>query len=462
MDPLPLNFIAQSCSGALRHGDGSVAVRRICTDTRQVEPGDLFLALVGERFDGHHFLAQAAQRGAVALLVDQAHPAIGWPTLPTITVANTLEALGQIAAAYCQLYQPAMIAVGGSNGKTTTKEMLASVLRVHFQTLWSEASFNNSIGVPQTLLRLDKTHQAAVLEVGTNHPGELRPLLQMIRPQYGIITSIGREHLEFFGDLDGVAQEEGTLAEMLPARGRLFIHGDSPKVEAIIARAKCPVTTTGFGPANTWRASAVQVTPQGTQFNVQGLRPDFNGEYHVPLFGQHQALNALLVIALSVELGLSRIEISQGLAQCAPAKGRFQVRAVNGFTLVDDTYNANADSMLAALDTLRTLPCPGKRVAVLGDMMELGATSQAAHAEVGRRAAEAGLNALFAVGRWAKVMTEAAQAAGLKSTWDFETIATATPVVKPYLAPGDVVLLKASHATQLEKLSAELLQCSTT
>jgi UDP-N-acetylmuramoyl-tripeptide--D-alanyl-D-alanine ligase len=462
MDPLSLTFIAQSCSGEIRPGNAEVRVRRLCSDTRKVEPGDLFVALKGERFDGHDYLNEAAQRGAVALLVNRATPPAGLPHLPVVAVADTLAAFGAIASAYRKNYHPALVAVGGSNGKTTTKEALACVLRTRMETLWSEASFNNSIGVPQTLLRLEKQHQAAVLEVGTNHPGELAGLLQIIQPQYGIITSIGREHLEFFGDLDGVAQEEGTLAEALPANGRLFLHGDSPKIEGILARAKCPTTTVGLGEKNHWRASAVRVDAQGTTFQVTAPRPDYTGTYRTPLLGRHQAINSLLVLAVCAELGLTAQEAKDGLAQCAPTRQRFQICKVNGVTLVDDTYNANADSMLAALDTLRDLPCSGKRAAVLGDMAELGDSSREAHAEVGRRAAEAHLTTLFAVGRWAKVMTAAAHAAGLKDAQDFATIETAGPVVKAYLSPGDVVLLKASHATRLERLSEELRACFTT
>src|SRR5207247_2810533 len=180
-----------------------------------------------------------------------------------VAVENTRQALGKLAARYRRDFHLPVIAVGGSNGKTTTKELLASVLGQRFETLWSEASFNNEIGVPLTLLKLDQWHQAAVLEVGTNHPDELAPLVRMVEPQFGVITNLGREHLEFFGDLKGVADEEGWLAELLPAHGKLFVHGDSPELERILRRTRVKVIRVGFGPDNDWRASDVKQDEAG-------------------------------------------------------------------------------------------------------------------------------------------------------------------------------------------------------
>lgn len=461
MEPLDLPFIIASCGGELRREGRDGVVRRVCTDTRQVEPGDLFVALAGEQFDGHNFLGEAAARGAVALLVDRARPAANGPELPTVAVADTRLALGRLAAAYRRRFELEMVAVAGSNGKTTTKELLACLLGARFATLASPASFNNDIGVPHTLLRLEQSHQAAVLEIGTNHPGELAPLIRMTQPRIGVIVSIGREHLEFFGDLDGVAREEGTLAEMLPSAGRLFINGDAPKYETIRERAHCPVVTAGFGAHNLWRVGAARMDGQGTVFEVAAPASALSGEYRVPLVGRHQALNAVLAMAVAAELGLDAAEIRAGLARCAPARMRLQVYEAHGLKVVDDTYNANADSMLAALATLEELPCAGRRVAVLGDMEELGAHAQAAHEEVGRRAAGSGLAALFAVGRWAKTTVQAARAAGLAQARDFDSLEAAEAAVRGFLKPGDAVLLKASRAARLERLSERLRLCST-
>src|SRR6185436_17544582 len=204
----------------------------------------------------------------------------------------------------------------GSNGKTTAKELAASVLKQKRPTLWSEASFNNEVGVPLTLLNLEKSHRAMVVEVGTNHPGELAPLVRMVQPRFGIITSIGREHLEFFGDVAGVAQEQGTLAELLPADGKLFLAGDSEWSAKVAARSTAGVVRIGFLPSNDWRVTHVRAEKQGMSFRVEGPKEDFSGEYRLVLLGRHQAVNALFAIVLGIELGLSREAIERGLAEC--------------------------------------------------------------------------------------------------------------------------------------------------
>src|SRR5207244_4320042 len=264
-----------------------------------------------------------------------------------IAFGNTRQALGKLAAHHRLGFNPTVIAVAGSNGKTTTKDLLAAVLRQRFKTLWNEASFNNDIGVPLTLLKLDPAHQTAVLEVGTNHPGELSPLVRMIGPAFGVITSIGREHLEFFDDLSGVAQEEGWLAELLPAEGRLSVNGDSPEMDRILRRTRAKVTRVGLGSGNDWRASGAKLDETGATFQVETASAALCGEYRMNLLGRHQVVNAMLAAAVGAELGLGREEIQRGLAACAPAKMRMQVWTVEGVRVLDDAYNANADSMIA-------------------------------------------------------------------------------------------------------------------
>ena len=374
-----------------------------------------------------------------------------------LVVEDARIALGKLAAAYRRDFDLPVICVGGSNGKTTVKELLASVLRQKFSTLWSEASFNNDIGVPLTLLRLEKSHQAAVLEAGTNHPGELAPLVKMIQPKFGVLTNIGREHLEFFGDVAGVAQEEGWLAELLPADGKLFVNGDNEWTEKIVARTKAKVVRVGLGEKNDWRADKIRLDKNGVTFRVQTAKENFCGEYRINLLGRHQVTNALFAIAVSEELGLGRAEIQRGLAECQPPKMRLQFWEANGVRVLDDAYNANADSTIAALETLCDLPLQGRRVAVLGDMEELGAHSEAAHAEVGRRAAELKIGQLFAVGKMAAVTAKAARDGGLNRVIEFADVEAAMKAVKQFLKTGDVVLLKASRASRLERI-AEILK----
>jgi len=456
VEPRSLKYVAESCGGELRRGSPAATITRVCTDSRQARPGDLFIALVGEKFDGHNYLAEAARKGVAAVVGEKKKLEGQAPDCALIAVENTRQALGELAARYRRDFALPVIAVGGSNGKTTTKELIAAVLGQRFTALGSQASFNNDIGVPITLLSLDRTHEVAVLEVGTNHPGELAPLVRMSGPKYGVITSIGREHLEFFGDLNGAAEEEGWLAELLPAEGTLFVNGDSPEMEKILRRTPAKVTRVGFGPGNDWRAVGVGPDETGVTFHVETANGALDGEYRVNLLGRHQVVNALLAAAVGKELGMIREEIHRGLAECRGPKMRLQMWTANGVRVLDDAYNANVDSMLAALETLRDYPCAGRRVAVLGDMAELGLRSAEAHAEVGRRAAESKVDQLFAVGKMAGVMGAAARAAGLMRVIELGEVETVANAVKHFVRTGDVVLVKASRASRLERVSETL------
>jgi UDP-N-acetylmuramoyl-tripeptide--D-alanyl-D-alanine ligase len=457
MEVRSLKFIAAACTGERRSGSPETEIRRVCTDSRQAQPGDLFIAIPGERHDAHAFLPEVMKKGTTAFLVEKAKAVPQLPDCGIVAVENTRVALGQIAACYRKDFSLPIIAVAGSNGKTTTKELIASVLRQKLNTLWSEASFNNDIGVPLSLLRLENSHHVAVLEVGTNHPGELAPLLKMIQPKFGVITNIGREHLEYFGDLAGVAKEEGALAEMLPADGKLFINGDNDWTAEIVKRTKAKVVRAGLTSGNDWRGSNIRPDKSGITFTVETAQPEFAGDYRINLLGRHQVGNSLLALAIGVELGLSRAEIENGLAECRPPKMRLQVWELNGVRVLDDAYNANTDSVLAALQTLKDLPCKGRRVAVLGDMAELGAHTEAAHLEVGHRAAELGVDQLFTIGRNAAITARAAREAGLMRVLEFQDVEPAADAVKKFLKPGDVLLLKASRSSRLERIS-ELLR----
>jgi UDP-N-acetylmuramoyl-tripeptide--D-alanyl-D-alanine ligase len=458
MDPRPLSYIAQAVSGELLHGSPGVLVSRLCTDSRAARPGDLFFALSGERHDSHRFLAEVARRGAAAVVAERDKLPAGFSSCAVVLIRNTRRALGQLGARYRRDFDLPVIAVGGSNGKTTTKELIASVLRQQKATLCCEASFNNEIGVPLTLLRLERSHQAAVLEAGSNHPGELAPLVQMIAPSHGVVTNIAREHLEFFGDLAGVAREEGMMAEGLSADGTLFLNGDDGWAESLARRSAARVVRAGLSEGNDYRAVDIRSDDTGSVFEVRCRRAQWNGRYRIRLLGRHQVANALFALAVGAELELDRAQIQRGLAACAPPKMRLQLSLAGGVRLLDDTYNANADSMLAALETLRALPCPGRRVAVLGDMAELGASSGPAHAEAGRRAAELGLDQLFAVGTRAAEMAASARGGGLRNAVEFSDAEEAARAVNGFVQPGDVVLVKASRAMRLERITETLRQ----
>jgi UDP-N-acetylmuramoyl-tripeptide--D-alanyl-D-alanine ligase len=375
-----------------------------------------------------------------------------------VVVDDTRQALGRIAAAYRLRFGLPIVCVGGSNGKTTTKELIASVAGARLRMLKSEASFNNDIGVPLTLMGLESSHEAAVLEAGTNHPGELAPLVRMIAPRLGVITSIGREHLEFFGDLDGVVLEEGALAEGLPTAGEggvLFLDGDSPFASTLAARTGARVVRVGFGGANDWSAEILSMDWTSTRFQVRCPIPAWSGMYSMNLPGRHSVPNALYALAVSCELGVEPAAARDGLAVFRPASRRLACREVAGVRILDDTYNANADSMLAALKTFSELPCTGRRWAVLGDMAELGEATEEAHREVGRAAVQLGIGPIVAVGRRSDTTLAAS---GRDADRAFGDAEPAARLLLDELRSGDAVLVKASRSSALDRVVDRLLQ----
>jgi len=451
MEPLTLQQIAAACHGDIRAGSPDTVVRRICTDSRQTRPGDLFVALVGEHHDGHAHIPDALAGGTAAVLGTDARLTRPLAGCGVVAVADTRRALGDLAAAYRSRFGLPVLAVAGSNGKTTTKDLIGAVLAQGLTTLTSEASYNNDVGVPLTLLRLERRHQVAVVEAGTNHPGELAALLQQIQPTHGVLTSLGREHLEFFGDFGGVLEEEGWLAALLPAAGTLFVNADSPGIDELLIRTRARVVRVGEGPHTDWQATAATFDTRGMRFEIRAPRPAYDGTYLLPAWGRHQVLNALLALAVGAEFGLTRAQLQAGLDTFHPPKSRLELGQWRGVTLLDDSYNANADSMQAALETLRSLPCEGRRWAVLGDMAELGDHAPAAHAEVGRRAATAAQR-LITVGRMAAVTARAAREAGLSEVAECGDVAAAAADLAAAVQPGDLVLVKASRTARLERL----------
>ena len=441
-----LQFVIDACGGKPHGLDPTATFQRVCTDSRQIQLGDLFVALRGEHFNGNQFAEQAIENGASAVVLDELIDGLE----PCLMVSDGCQALGQLGAAHrCEFDLP-VIAIAGSNGKTSTKDMLASILRSQFETLHSEASFNNAIGVPTTLLRLEPQHQVAVVELGTNHPGELAPLINMALPQYGLLTGIGHEHLEHFFDVDGVAREEGMLAELLPASGKLFLYGDGDWVKPLIERSQAPVVTVGFGVVNDWSVENVRVTENGTRFALHSPIAGLCGDYETPLLGEHQAGNAALALAVGGELGMDRDGMACGLAATPVPRMRLELSERGGVRWLNDAYNANTDSTQAALATLATLQ-DGRSYVVLGEMAELGKHASAAHQEAGRAAAEVATG-LIAVGQFAEVTTEAARKAGLTRVVAVEKAREAVRILREWLRPGDAVLLKASRVARLEQI----------
>lgn len=455
MQKRTLEYIAASTGGRLVTGNPAAEISRVSTDSRAVGPGDLFIALKGDRFDAHDFLPDVITGGSSAVMVEIGRGPADAGGCAVLEVDDPRRAMGRLASAYRADFDLPVVAVAGSNGKTTTKELIAAQLRELGPAHWSAASHNNDVGVPLTLLQLDVGHRAAVQEIGTNHPGEMRPLIAMTRPSHGVITSIGREHLEYFGDLDGVVAEQASLPEMLPADGVLFLPGDDPLANALAGRTRARVVRAGFSGSCDWRIREAAMTSEGMTFSVDSPAGELV-DLRIPLFGRHQVVNATLALAVGMELGLDAESARRGLTRCATPKQRLQMWSENGVRVLDDSYNANADSMTAALRTLAELPCAGRRIAALGDMGELGAHAEAAHREIGALTAELGLDMLFAIGSMAYCYGGAARAAGMRVVCEFDETESAAESLRRVLRPGDVLLVKASRSAALERISNHL------
>ena len=451
MEPVTLQFIAEASQGTFHPEEGGcVRVSGVCTDSRRLRAGNVFLALCGERFDGHDFLKDPELEKASAVVVSQARLSDVPPGMPAVSVRDTREALGLIAAAHRKQFSLPVFCVAGSNGKTTTKELLAALLQTTFPTLRSQASFNNDVGVPLSLLELDGSHRAAVLEAGTNHPGELAPLVRLIDPRYGVVPQIGREHLEHFGDIDGVIAEESALGEGLPADGVLFLNGDCNAARTLASRTSARVVRTGFDAGNDWQARILGNDWNSTRFEVTAPEPGWCGVFEIAVPGRHMVSNAILALAAAAELRVQPEAARKALSQFSGAKQRLQWSEQRGIRWLDDTYNANTDSTLASLQTLSELPCTGRRVAVLGDMAELGDHTAEAHREVGAAAYRLGIDLLVCIGRSAAHTANGAS--GMPQVLVFPDVERATLALRPLLQPGDCVLAKASRSSRLERL----------
>ena len=452
MIPQSLGVLSSWCGGSLIRGQESIIAQRVVTDTRLLGAGDLFVALRGDRFDGHAFLVRAAEAGAAAVLVAADFAGHLPEGTGVITVADTRKALGMVAARYrAQLAIP-VVGVGGSCGKTSTKDILAAVVEQRWPTRRSPESFNNEIGVPITLLGVEPWHRVAVVELGSNHPGELAPLARMARPTHAIIASLGPEHLEHFGDMAGVVEEEGWLAELLSSSGTLFLYADDEGAASVAGRCTARVTRVGWGSGNDWQALDASVSAGGTTFRVAAPDPAWSGEYRVALSGRHQVCNAILAIAAAAELGMKRSEVEQGLARCVPAKHRMRVVDVGGTLILDDCYNANPASMRAGLDTLVELGRDRRTVAVLGDMAELGEHALAAHREAGTQAGRCGVDVVLCVGSMAGTTAAAAREAGVPLVEVAGSVEEAVEVLTHGVRSGDCVLIKASRSSRFERL----------
>lgn len=441
---MSLQTAAAFAQGALDGADGELL--RVVTDSRDIRPGDLFVALKGERFDAHDFVADVLAKGAIAAVVRQDFVL---PGATLIRVADTRLALGQLAAGWCASLPLKRIGITGSNGKTTVKEMVASILRRHAgadAVLATAGNFNNDIGVPLTLLQLTAAHRYAVIEMGMNHHGELRYLTGLLRPQVALVNNAMRAHVGHFAHTADVARAKAEIFEGLVADGVAVLNDDDANL-AIFEAAAASHTQLRFGLSvgADITARAIELLPLHSRFVL--VTPQGEVEVTLPTPGEHNVRNALAATSVALALNVPLTDIAAGLAALPGVKGRLQQKtAAHGVTVIDDTYNANPDSMKAGLEVLSRLPAP--RWFVMGDIGELGATAPALHAEVGAYARTLGIDVLLGVGE----LTGEAVAAFGAGAQKFATQEALQTYLDGHLPAGTSVLVKGSRFMHMERV----------
>ncbi len=439
-----LAHFAGAMRGTLAGRDAAFGA--VSTDSRTLAAGDLFVALVGPNFDGHDYVEAALARGAVGAVVSRA---LSTP-IAQIIVDDTLRALQRAAESWRAQFQFPVVAVAGSNGKTTTKELIATILAAQGPCHSTRGTLNNHIGVPLTLLGLEARHTSAVIEIGANHPGEVAALVPLVRPTVGLVTNAGAEHLEGFGDLDGVARAEGELFAGLEAGATALINADDAYAPLWMQMSRAARRVSfGFAPDADFRAVGAfrRNGPADIVQEFELASPAGRATVRLALAGRHNVVNALGAAAAAHACGTPLAEIAAGLARMRAVKGRLQPHAgLNGAQLIDDSYNANPSSLSAGLEVLAGFS--GERWLVLGDMNELGGQSRDAHVSAGREARERGITRLFAVG---SMTPESVGAFGPGGEW-FADVAALSTHVRALLAPGVTVLVKGSRSNRLERV----------
>ena len=417
-------------------------ISRWSIDSRTLTPGSLYIALRGENHDGHSFLQAAAERGATAALVDDRD----WPEPPglrLIRVADTLVALQQLAARARQRLHFPLVAITGSAGKTTTKETVSTLAGAARRVTRNEGNLNNHIGLPLSLLRMDETAQAGVLEMGMNHAGEIRALCRIARPDIGVVTNVGTAHIEHFKDIDGIALAKRELIEELGPDGTAVLNFDDPRVRAFAAAHLADTVTFGMGEGADFRAENVQTTATGSTFLIQDVAFEIN------LPGRHGVWNVTAGVAVGSILGIPLEVMADAARALQSGKMRGERLTHNGITILNDCYNSNPEAAKAMLDTLAAMP-GARKIAVLGEMLELGQWAEQLHREVGTHAADRGVHTVIAIRGAARHLADAARKAGAETLF-FDEPADAGDALRSLARPGDVVLCKGSRGTRVEK-----------
>ncbi len=443
---LPLAKIAEY-TGATGDFYASEIATGYSIDSRTVAPGQLFFAVKGERLDGHDFVEQALERGAVAAVVRKDQLARYFPNHQLLAVNDTLLALQCLAAGVRKQWARPLVGVTGSAGKTTTKEAIAHVLSTKLRVLKSEGNFNNHFGLPLMLLKLEPEHDVAVIEMGMSHAGEIRALAKIAQPEIGVVTNVAPVHLEFFDSIAGIARAKYELIESLPPHGVAVLNADDEYVSQFGRDFKGKVVTYGtFRSANVCAENIRQRGAEGMEFDV--VIDALCGHASLPLVGAHNVLNALAAVAVGVHEGLSLAETLAALTTLAPAEKRGQVFQLGNITVINDCYNSNPKALAAMVDALAAMPAR-RRIVIAGEMLELGSTGEDLHQRAGRSIAEKKIDVLIGVRGLAQAMVEEAKKQGAQAEF-LTTPEQAGDWLAREARQGDVVLLKASRGVKLE------------
>jgi UDP-N-acetylmuramoyl-tripeptide--D-alanyl-D-alanine ligase len=449
MPRLTLAEVVRGTRGALVGGRLDGVITGVSIDSRTCGAGDAFFAIRGPHQDGHAFIGHARARGAVCAVASRLPSGLGAnDEFAVVLVEDTTAALQRLAAFHRRRFAIPVVAVTGSNGKTTTKELVATVLSARRRVLKPTGSYNNQWGVPLTLLALGPEHEAAVLELGMNAFGEIAMLAHLCEPTVGVVTTIAPAHLEGVGSIEGVQKAKGELVEAIPPGGLVVLNADEPLVLALATRARGRVMTYGQSDQADVRLGDVALADGALAFRL--IAGHATADVRLPLAGRHNAWNAAAAAAVGLALGVQLDEAAAALALAAPVKGRLVWREAGGVRVLDDTYNANPASVRAALDALREAPGGGRRWVILGDMLELGIHTEAAHREVGAWLAALPVAGLAAVGPAMRVAAEAARAGGCPDVATFAEPAEAAQHVAARVACGDRVLVKGSRGMRME------------
>lgn len=425
----------------------------VVTDTRKLADGVLFVALKGERFNGETFAAEALTKGAAGVLVSCEYEYVDKLGGTVIQApADTLTAYQQIAAYHRSRFDIPMITITGSNGKTTTKDLTASVLGAKYKVLKTQANFNNEIGLPMTLLQLTGEHEAAVTEIGMRGLGQIAELAPVAAPTIGIVTNVGETHMELLGSQENIAKAKGELVEAIPSSGTVILNADNPYTAAMDKKCAQGVKVVTFGIDNDANVRGGNLKSEGKETSFDCTLPD--GEqcsFVLPMVGRHNVYNALAAIAAGAVLGMTAQEIQQGLNQLEMSKMRFEYKQIGEYNVINDAYNASPMSMKAALETISEV-AKGRSIAVLGDMLELGADEVQLHQNVGKQVTMSGVAILIAFGKLGEEIASGAMMEGMEAVYSVKTHQEAADLLHKLLQPGDTILLKASRGMKLEKI----------